>query len=70
MGDGTFLNNFLMPALDRAFLFADVHGVAVAVREYLDFDVARFFDVLFDVNCVITQRCCLSILIARREGRR
>ena len=37
-----------MTTLNRAFAFAEVHGVAVLVGEDLDLDVARLLDELFD----------------------
>ena len=44
-----------MPALHGTVPFAQVHGVAVAVGELLDFHVARFDDGFFDDQFVVTK---------------
>src|SRR5262249_22643279 len=43
-------DDFLMPALDRALALAEIDGVAVSIREDLDFNMARPLDKLLDVN--------------------
>ena len=48
-------DNLLVAALDRAFPFAQVNDIAVAVGHDLDFDMAGFFDELFDENPVIAE---------------
>ena len=44
-----------MPALQRAVALAEMHGVAVAVAEHLDFDVARALEIFFEVDCVVAE---------------
>ena len=44
------LDHLLMAALQRALALAQVHQVAVAVSQHLDFDVARLVDQLLDVD--------------------
>ena len=45
-----FLDDFLVPALDRAFALAEIHDVAVRVAEYLNFDVARPLEIPFEID--------------------
>jgi hypothetical protein len=47
---GRLLDELLVTALDRAVAFAQVNDVAVRVREDLDFDVPRVFEVALDVD--------------------
>ena len=55
-GDGRFLEHLLVAALDRAVALADVDGVAVAVAEHLEFDVARVGEIFFEVDGVVAER--------------
>ena len=45
-----------MPALQRAVALAEVDGVAAAVAEHLDFDVARALQIFFEVDGVVAER--------------
>ena len=51
-----FLDHFLVAALHRAVALAQVHHVAVVVREDLKFDVPRLLQEFFHVNLGITER--------------
>ena len=44
-----------MPTLDGAFAFSEMYVIAVLVREYLYFDMARQNDRLFDIDGVIAK---------------
>ena len=48
--DGAFLEQLLVPPLDRALALAEVHDRAVMIAEHLELDVARVLDVLLDVD--------------------
>ena len=54
-GRGAFLPHLLMTALQRAVALAEMNRVALAVAEHLDFDVARLFEILLDVNGVVAE---------------
>src|SRR5262249_23748077 len=45
-----FLNQLLVPALDRAFALAQVHDISLTVAQYLESDVARPVDESLHVN--------------------
>ena len=45
-----------MPALQRAVALAEVDGVALAVAEHLDLDVARLLQILLDVDGIVVER--------------
>ena len=51
-----FFYQFLVAALDGAVAFRQVNHFAVLVAHNLKFDVARFFDVFFDVDAVVAER--------------
>ena len=46
----------MVAALDRTVALTEVDDLAVTVAEDLEFDVARFFDVVFDVNRTVAER--------------
>ena len=50
-----FLDDLLVPALDRAFALIQVDAVAVLVAQHLDFDVARLEDEFLDEDAVIAE---------------
>ena len=52
---GAFLPDFLMAPLQRAIAFAEMNGAAFAVAENLNFDVARLFEVFFQVKRVVAE---------------
>src|SRR5690606_4540045 len=53
--------DFLVAALERAVTLAEVDGVAVAIAEHLNLNVARLGQVFLDVDAVVAERCfCLS----------
>ena len=54
-GGWGFLDDFLVPALDGAIPFEQMHGVAVAIGEDLDFNVARAGEVAFHQHPVIAE---------------
>ena len=55
-GRGAFLPDFLMPALQRAVALAEMDGAAFAVAEHLDLDVARPFEISFQIKRVVAER--------------
>ena len=55
-GRGRFLQHLLVAALERAVALAQVDGVAIAVAEHLDFDVARIAEIFFDIDGGIAKR--------------
>ena len=52
---GRLFDQLLVAALDGAVALAQVDGVALAVREDLDLDVARLRDVLLDVHGAVAE---------------
>ena len=52
----TLLDHLLVAALNRAFTFEQMHGVAVRIGEHLYLDVARALDGLLQVEPVVTKR--------------
>ena len=53
---GRLLDELLVAPLDRAVALAEVDGVALAVGQHLDLDVARRADVLLDVDGAVAER--------------
>ena len=53
---GCFLDDFLMPALDRTFALAEMHGAAVRVGQHLKLDVARIAQIAFEQDGVVAER--------------
>src|SRR4051794_25077420 len=49
------LDHLLVPPLDRALPFAEMDDMAVLVAEHLDFDVARFRNILLDEYAVVSK---------------
>ena len=47
-GRRAFFHQFLMAPLDGAFPFAEVDHIALQITEYLNLDVTRFHQILFD----------------------
>ena len=56
-GRRRLLDDFLVPALHRAVALAEVHDVAVIVRNNLEFDVPRLLEKLLHVDLVIAEGC-------------
>ena len=54
--DGPFLEQLLVPPLDRALALAEVDHRAVMIAEHLELDVARVLDVLLDVDVADAER--------------
>ena len=54
-GRGAFLPYFLVPALQRAIALAEMNGVALAVAEHLNLDVARFLQVFLKVDRIVAE---------------
>ena len=52
---GAFLPHFLVTALQRAVALAEMNGAAFAVAEHLDFDVARPFEILFEIKRIVAE---------------
>ena len=50
-----FLDDLLVPTLDRAFALAEMHDMAVSVAEHLYLDVARLLDVFFEEHAVVAK---------------
>ena len=61
---GGLLDDLLVPALHRAVARAEVDGVAVAVGEYLDFDVARVLEVFLHKTSGLPKKLCASDLVS------
>ena len=51
-----FLDDLLVPALDRALALAEVHDGAVLVGEDLDLDVARPLEVALEEDAAVAER--------------
>ena len=51
-GGGRLFHNLLITALHGAVAFAQIDGVLEVVREHLNFDVARIFQELFQIDLV------------------
>ena len=54
-GRGTFLPDLLVAALQRAIAVAEMNGLAVAVAQNLDFDMARLFEIFFKIDRVVAK---------------
>ena len=54
-GRGAFLQHLLVAALQRAIALAEMDGVAPAVAEHLDFDVARPLQIFFQIDRVVAE---------------
>ncbi len=68
-GRRRFLDDLLVPALDRALALVDVHDVTVRIAEDLDLDVARPLDVALEQQRVIAERArCLATRALERLG--
>src|SRR5262249_31587352 len=52
---GRYFNELLVPPLDRALAFAQVHYVAVMVGQELDFDVPDAVQILLEVDDARTE---------------
>lgn len=50
---GGLFDDLLVAALDRAVPFEEVYIVAVVIPKYLNFDVARLFNILLDEDAVV-----------------
>ena len=64
---GRFFDDFLMPPLERAVAFEQVHDRPMSIAEHLDFDVSRPFDETLDVEGVFAEGT--AGLLARRGYR-
>ena len=54
-GRGAFLPDLLVAALQRAVALAEMDGVALAVAEHLDLDVARALQIFFEIDRVVAE---------------
>ena len=52
---GRFLDQLLVPSLDRALSFEQASDIAVLIGEYLNFDMARIFDQLLNHHRAIAE---------------
>ncbi|KFB67915.1 MAG: hypothetical protein CAPSK01_002503 [Candidatus Accumulibacter vicinus] len=52
---GSFLENLLVPPLNRAFALEQVDGVAEGVGNHLDLDVVRSFDKFLDEHAIVAE---------------
>ena len=50
-----FLPDLLVAALQRAVALAEMDGVALAVAQHLDLDVARLLEIFFEVDRVVAE---------------
>ena len=55
-GRGAFLHHLLMAALQRAIALAEMNGVAAAVTNQLDLDMARSLQIFFEIDRVVAER--------------
>ena len=55
-GRGAFLHHLLVAALQRAVALAEMDGVAAAVADHLDLDVARALQIFFEIDGVVAER--------------
>ena len=55
-GRGAFLQHLLVAALQRAVALAEMDGVALAVAEHLDLDVARLLQIFLEIDRVVAER--------------
>ena len=67
---GAFLPDFLVAALQRAVALAEMDGVALAVAEHLDFDVARPLEIFFEIDRVVAERGLGFGARGRKRGRK
>src|SRR6185295_3079338 len=51
-----FFHQLLVPPLDRAVTFAEVHHMPAMVGDDLYFNVARFEKISFEIDCVVAER--------------
>ena len=56
-GGGGFLEHLLVAPLERTVAFAQVDGVALAIAEYLELDMARVAEVFLDIDGGIAEGC-------------
>ena len=57
---GPFLPDLLVAALQRAIALAQMHGMALAIAENLDFNMARLFQIFFEIDRIVAEgRFCL-----------
>ncbi len=54
-GRGAFLHHLLVAALQRAIALAEMDGLALAVAQHLDFDVARLLQIFLDIDGVVAE---------------
>ena len=52
---GRFFQDLLVAALQRAVALAQMDGVALAVAEHLEFDVARLGEILLQIDAVVAE---------------
>ena len=55
-GRGAFLQHLLVPPLQRAVALAEMDGVAPAVAQHLDLDMARALQIFFQIDRVVAER--------------
>src|SRR5664279_4572061 len=55
-GRGCFLDDLLMPALNRTIAVEEMHAMAVAVGEDLNFDMTGARKIFFDKDAIIAKR--------------
>ena len=53
---GPFLQQLLVAPLQRAVALAEMDGAALAVAQHLDLDVARPFEVGFEIERIVAER--------------
>src|SRR5262249_44027668 len=55
-GTGAFLPDLLVAALQGAVAFAEVDGVAAAIAQYLDFDMAGPAEIFLEIERLVAER--------------
>ena len=67
---GRFLHDFLVAPLRRTFALVEMHDVAVAVAEDLEFDMPRLLDVAFEQYAIASERVLRFALAAFQVRRK
>lgn len=60
------LHDFLVASLDRAVTLEKMNRIALAITQYLHFDMARAFNELFEINFILAE-CSLGLALGFRH---
>ena len=53
----SFLHQFLMTSLNGTIAFTQVTNTPILISNNLNFDMTRFFNVLFHVHAIVSESC-------------